>query len=86
MKALRSKISRRQLLMSKDGEIGSRYSEDLDKRRHKHSGKARLWQGQFVQVINLTDLDFIELIFTIPKLFCRASEGLARGQAVFCSN
>ena len=62
-------------------EIGSSYSEELtddNKVRSRNYGK-----GQVVQAISQTDIDFVELVFTIPKLFCVAEEGLARGQLFF---
>jgi predicted phage tail protein len=62
-------------------EIGSSYSEKLtsdNKVKSRNYGK-----GQVVQAIAQTDIDFVELVFTIPKLFCVAEEGLARGQLFF---
>ena len=62
-------------------EIGSSYSEELteeNKVRSRNYGK-----GQVTQAISQTDVDFVELVFTIPKLFCVAEEGLARGQLFF---
>ncbi len=62
-------------------EIGSSYSEELtsdNKVKSRNYGK-----GQVVQAITQTDIDFVELVFTIPKLFCVAEEGLARGQLFF---
>ena len=62
-------------------EIGSSYSEELtsdNKVKSRNYGK-----GQVTQAIAQTDIDFVELVFTIPKLFCVAEEGLARGQLFF---
>tara|TARA_A100001201_G_scaffold143597_1_gene146079 strand:+ start:17663 stop:21265 length:3603 start_codon:yes stop_codon:yes gene_type:complete len=62
-------------------EIGSSYSEELtadNKVKRRNYGK-----GQVTQAIAQTDIDFVELVFTIPKLFCVAEEGLARGQLFF---
>ena len=59
-------------------EIGSNYSEKLNAKnlvRQRDYGK-----GQFIQQISDEDTDSIQLIFTIPALFCTGMEGIARGQ------
>ena len=64
-------------------EIGSSYSEELAEEGTATVAKRNYGAGQVVQAIPQTDIDFVELVFTIPKLFCRAQEGLARGQLFF---
>tara|TARA_R100001163_G_scaffold50289_1_gene37826 strand:+ start:1764 stop:5579 length:3816 start_codon:yes stop_codon:yes gene_type:complete len=61
-------------------EIGSSYSEELAEEGTSTVASRNYGAGQVVQAISQTDIDFVELVFTIPKLFCRAQEGLARGQ------
>ena len=66
-------------------EIGSSYSEELTEDgtdRVKRGGR-NYGEGQVVQAITDVDVDFVELIFTVPKLYCVAVEGLARGQLFF---
>ncbi len=40
-------------------------------------------EGSVVKTIADTEVDFVQLVFTVPKLFCVAAEGLARGQLFF---
>ena len=40
-------------------------------------------EGSVVKTITDTEVDFVQLVFTVPKLFCVAAEGLARGQLFF---
>ena len=66
-------------------QIGSSYSEELTEDgtdRVKRGGR-NYGEGQVIQAITDADVDFVELIFTIPKLYCVAVEGLARGQLFF---
>ena len=64
-------------------EIGSSYSEELTEDGTNKVKKRDYGAGQVTRAISQTDIDFVELVFTIPKLFCRAQEGLARGQLFF---
>jgi len=66
-------------------EIGSSYSEKLteDGTNQVKRGGRNYGEGQVVQAITDADVDFVELVFTIPKLYCVAVEGLARGQLFF---
>ena len=66
-------------------EIGSSYSEELteDGTNQVKRGGRNYGQGQVVQAITDADVDFVELVFTIPRLYCVAVEGLARGQLFF---
>ena len=66
-------------------EVGSNYSEELTEdgtNRVKRGGRD-YGEGKVVQAITDVDVDFVELVFTIPKLYCIAAEGLARGQLFF---
>ena len=64
-------------------EVGSSYSEELTDDGTNKVKKRDYGAGQVTRAIAKTDIDFVELVFTIPKLFCRAQEGLARGQLFF---
>ena len=64
-------------------EIGSSYSEELAEEGTSTVASRNYGAGQVVQAIPQTNIDFVELVFTIPKLFCTAQEGLARGQLFF---
>jgi len=66
-------------------QIGSSYSEELTEDgtdRVKRGGR-NYGEGQVIQAITDADVDFVELVFTIPRLYCVAVEGLARGQLFF---
>ena len=66
-------------------QIGSSYSEELTEDgtdRVKREGR-NYGEGQVIQAITDADVDFVELVFTIPRLYCVAVEGLARGQLFF---
>jgi hypothetical protein len=39
--------------------------------------------GQVTRQIRDLDADFVQLVFTVPRLYCQAVEGLARGQYFF---
>ena len=59
-------------------EIGKNYSESLDANglvTDRDYGK-----GQATFEIRNPDADFVQLVFTVPRLYCKAVEGLARGQ------
>ena len=60
-------------------EIGSEYKENLDKEGLKVKSRE---YGHGIEVVQVTDadVDSIDLIFTIPKLFSTAQEGLVKGQ------
>lgn len=64
-------------------EVGSNYSERLDATGTKRKGEPDYGEGQVTQTLNNQEIDFVELVFTIPKLYCVAAEGLARGQLFF---
>lgn len=64
-------------------QIGKNYSETVtDKNLVKENGRD-YGAGQVIRDITDSEVDFVKLIFTIPKLFCVAAEGLARGQLFF---
>ena len=59
-------------------EVGQSYSEELDE--NGLVKEANYGEGQVTREIRNADADFVQLVFTVPRLFCRAVEGLARGQ------
>ena len=61
-------------------QVGSNYSEEVNKRNVVVEGGRDYGSGQVIQEIQDPEADFVKLIFNIPKLFCVAPEGLARGQ------
>ena len=63
-------------------QLGSGYSETLNEAGNEVA-KRDYGAGQITRTITDTEVDFVELVFTIPKLFCVAAEGLARGQLFF---
>jgi predicted phage tail protein len=64
-------------------QIGENYSETVtDENLVKKNGRD-YGAGQVIRDITDSEVDFVKLIFTIPKLFCVAAEGLARGQLFF---
>ena len=60
-------------------QIGSEYKENLDSEGVKVKSRE---YGHGIEVVQVTDadVDSIDLIFTIPKLFSTAQEGLVKGQ------
>ena len=65
-------------VISVDTQVGSNYTEELDDENlvvDRDYGK-----GSVVRTITDPDTDFVKLIFTVPKLFSQAVEGIARGQ------
>lgn len=61
-----------------DTQVGSNYSEKLNENnlvRRRDYG-----EGAVVRTITDTETDFVKLIFTVPKLFSQAVEGIAKGQ------
>ena len=64
-------------------QIGENYSEKLTQENKVKTNGRNYGAGQVIQDIADPEVDFVKLIFTIPKLFCVAPEGLARGQLFF---
>ena len=61
-----------------DTQVGENYSEEVD--RNNEVVKAKFGNGSVFQTIADTEADYFRLLFTIPKLYSTAVEGLARGQ------
>jgi hypothetical protein len=61
-----------------NAEIGSNYSEVLN--TDNEVKKRNYGQGQLIRQITDEEADFAQLLFTIPRLFSTAAEGLAKGQ------
>ena len=59
-------------------EIGSNYTEVLN--TDNEVKKRNYGAGQVIRQVTDEEADFVELLFTIPRLFSTAAEGLARGQ------
>lgn len=61
-----------------NAEVGENYSETLDS---NGDVTARDYgAGQVIRQVTDPEVDFIELLFTVPRLFSTAQEGLAKGQ------
>jgi hypothetical protein len=59
-------------------EIGENYSEDLDS---NGDVTARNYgSGQVIRQVTDPEVDYVELLFTVPRLFSTSQEGLAKGQ------
>jgi len=76
-----------QLSQGKDGvsnivnvatEVGSNYSETLNE--NNEVTERDYGAGQLIRQITDPEVDRISLLFTIPRLFSTAQEGLAKGQ------
>jgi predicted phage tail protein len=74
---------RQTTIINVNEQIGSNYSEQLNAEGTLRKGDPDYGTGQITRTITDVDVDFVELIFTIPKLYCVAVEGLARGQLFF---
>ena len=62
-------------------QVGKNYSEEVND--ENRVTKRDYGRGQVVREITDVDVDFVQLVFTVPKLYCIAPEGLARGQLFF---
>lgn len=60
-------------------EVGSGYTEILNKDGNQVK-RRKYGAGQQIVQITDTDVDSVDLIFTIPRLFSTAQEGLVKGQ------
>lgn len=63
-----------------NADVGAEYSEELDADGNRVSGKDDYGTGYVIQQITDLEADSVELVFTVPRLFSTALEGLARGQ------
>nr|BAR24894.1 phage-related protein tail component-like protein [uncultured Mediterranean phage uvMED] len=61
--------------------VGTSYSETVN--AENKVTKRDYGPGQVTREIRDADADFVRLVFTVPRLYCRAVEGLARGQLFF---
>ena len=62
-------------------QVGKNYSEKIN--ANNFVTERDYGEGSVVRAIADTEVDFVQLVFTVPKLFCVAAEGLARGQLFF---
>lgn len=65
-------------IIAVDTQVGENYSEEVDE--NNEVVKAKFGNGSVFQTIADTEADYCRLLFTIPKLYSTAVEGLARGQ------
>ena len=70
--------ARKTEIISIDEEVGTNYSETL--KSNNTVNKRDYGGGQIVKKIIDADAKKLQIIFTIPALFCQAVEGIARGQ------
>lgn len=76
-----STLSAAQTVVINVGEqVGSSYSEKLTKDGTNTVDKRDYGKGQVARQLSDENIDFVELVFRVPRLFCIASEGVARGQ------
>tara|TARA_Y100000004_G_scaffold68282_1_gene76599 strand:- start:4683 stop:8372 length:3690 start_codon:yes stop_codon:yes gene_type:complete len=61
-----------------DTQVGRNYSEELNDENLVN--KRDYGEGSVVRTITDTETEFVKLLFTVPKLFSQAVEGIARGQ------
>ncbi len=68
-------------IVTVNNEVGRNYNEDVDE-----NGKVvsrDYGQGRDVRTITDTEVEEVQLLFTIPRLFSTAMEGLSKGQIFF---
>lgn len=65
-------------IIAVDTQVGENYSEEVDENNEVIERK--YGAGTLVKTITDPKVNFVKLLFTIPKLFSTAVEGLARGQ------
>ena len=76
-----STLSAAQAVIINVGEqVGKSYSEKLTTDGTNTVAKRDYGKGQVVRQLSNENIDFVELVFRVPRLFCIASEGVARGQ------
>ena len=73
-------MQRKQLLLTYSEQVGSSYSERLTIDGTNTVDKRNYGKGQVTRQLSDENIDFVELVFRVPRLFCIASEGVARGQ------
>jgi len=64
-------------------QVGKNYSEEVNDSNEVIEGGRNYGEGNVVRSITDSEADFVQLVFNVPKLFCVAPEGLARGQLFF---
>ena len=62
-------------------EVGKSYSEKVDDKNRVVSRD--YGKGTVIRAVTDAEATFVQLVFNVPKLFCVAPEGLARGQLFF---
>ena len=61
-------------------QVGKSYSEKLTTDGTNTVAERDYGKGQVARQLSNENIDFVELVFRVPRLFCIASEGVARGQ------
>lgn len=61
-------------------EVGKGYEEVLDKKTGTFVRQRNYGSGKIVHQVTDLDVDSVDLIFTVPRLFSTAQEGLVKGQ------
>ena len=59
-------------------QVGESYSEEVD--AQNRVTRRNYGKGKLIRTITDPEVDDIQLVFSIPRLFCTGVEGLARGQ------
>ena len=65
-------------IIAVDTQVGENYSEKINE--NNQVDERKYGEGSLVKTITDPNANFVRLLFTIPKLFSTAVEGLARGQ------
>jgi predicted phage tail protein len=60
--------------------VGDNYSEKINSDGERVDGSDDYGEGKVIQTLTDLEADSVELIFTVPRLYSTAVEGLARGQ------
>ena len=67
-------------IINVEQQVGENYSETPDANNVVNPDDRKYGVGKVIQQVNDPEADYVQLIFTIPRLFSTAVEGLARGQ------
>ncbi len=65
-------------IIAVDTQVGENYSEEVDE--NNEVVERKYGNGNIVKTITDPKVNFVKLLFTVPRLFSTAVEGLARGQ------
>ena len=68
-------------IISVNEQVGKNYSEEVNDSNEVINRE--YGAGNVVRAVTDSEAAFVQLVFNVPKLFCVAAEGLARGQLFF---